>query len=154
MNRLLRVALFLSICATTPLLFAQHIKTPQVSPRAVVEETFGITDVSVTYHRPAVNNRRIFGGLVPYDVLWRAGANEPTQITFSTPVKVEGQDVPAGTYSLFLLPGQQQWTLVLSKFTGGWGTYSYDQSEDLLRVKLTPQPIEQTERLAYTFATF
>jgi len=151
-RRLLRLVLFLSICANTALLFAQpHIKTPQASPRAVVEETFGVTDVSVSYHRPSVNNRKIFGGLVPYDVLWRAGANEPTHITFSTPVKVEGQDVPAGTYSLFLMPGQQQWTLVLSKFTGGWGTYSYDPAEDLLRVKVTPQPIEMTERLAYTF---
>lgn len=152
-RRLFRLALFLSICANAALLFAQqpHIRTPQVSPAAVVQETFGVTDVSVSYHRPSVNHRKIFGGLVPYDVLWRAGANEPTHITFSTPVKVEGQDVPAGTYSLFLLPGQQEWTLVLSKFTGGWGTYSYDQSEDQLRVKVTPQPIEMTERLVYTF---
>jgi len=151
-RRVLRLALFLSICANAALLFAQpSIKVPQASPRAVVEETVGVTDVRVSYHRPAVNNRKIFGGLVPYDVLWRAGANQPTSITFSTPVKVEGQDVPAGTYSLFLIPGQQQWTVVLSKFTGGWGTYSYDQSEDLLRVKVTPQPIDMTERMAFTF---
>jgi len=151
-RRLLRLALFLSICSNAALLFAQpHIRVPQASPRAVVEETFGVTDVRVAYHRPSVKNRKVFGGLVPYDVIWRAGANEPTSITFSTPVKVEGQEVPAGTYSLFFIPGQQQWTLVLSKFTGGWGTYSYDPAEDLLRVKLTPQATEATERLAYTF---
>ena len=65
-----------------------------------------------------------------------------TTVTFSTPVKVEGQDVPAGTYSLYLIPGKDQWTVVLNRFTGGWGTYSYDQSEDLLRAKVTPQPAE------------
>jgi Protein of unknown function (DUF2911) len=150
-RRLLHLALFLSICANASLVLAQHIKTPQASPRAVVEETMGVTDIRVAYHRPAVNNRKIFGGLVPYDVIWRAGANQPTAITFSTPVKVEGQDVPAGTYSLFFIPGAQQWTLVLNKFTGGWGTYSYDQSEDLVRVKVTPQPVELTERMAFTF---
>lgn len=151
-RRLLHLALFLSICANAALVFAQpHIKTPQASPRAVVEETVGVTDIRVAYHRPAVNNRKIFGGLVPYDVIWRAGANQPTSITFSTPVKVEGQDVPAGTYSLFFIPGAQQWTLVLNRFTGGWGTYSYDQSEDLVRVKVTPQPVDMTERMGFTF---
>lgn len=151
-RRLLHLALFLSICANAALVFAQpHIKVPQASPRAVVEETMGVTDIRVAYHRPAVNNRKIFGGLVPYDVIWRAGANQPTSITFSTPVKVEGQDVPAGSYSLFFIPGAQQWTLVLNRFTGGWGTYSYDQSEDLVRVKVTPQPVDMTERMAFTF---
>jgi len=150
-RRLLRLALFLSICASSVLLFAQQLKVPQASPHAVVEETLGVTSISVDYHRPSVNNRKIFGGLVPYDVLWRAGANQPTHITFSTPVKVEGQDVAAGTYSLFFIPGQQQWTLVLSNFTGGWGTYSYDQSEDLVRAKVTPQPVDMTERMAFTF---
>jgi Uncharacterized protein conserved in bacteria len=148
-RRLPYLALFLSICASS--LFAQQLKVPQASPHAVVEETLGVTSISVDYHRPSVNNRKIFGGLVPYDVLWRAGANQPTHITFSTPVKVEGQDVPAGTYSLFFIPGQQQWTLVLSTFTGGWGTYSYDPSEDLVRVKVTPQPADMTERMAFTF---
>jgi hypothetical protein len=147
-RRLLYLALFLSLGGS---LFAQQLKVPQASPHAVVEETLGVTSISVDYHRPAVNNRKIFGGLVPYDVLWRAGANQPTHIMFSTPVKVEGQDVPAGTYSLFFIPGQQEWTLVLSKFTGGWGTYSYDQSEDLVRVKVTPQPADMTERMAFTF---
>jgi len=134
-----------------PLGAQSRFKTPQASPAATSEETFGITDVKVSYHRPAANGRKIFGGLVPYDVIWRAGANEPTLVTFSTPVKVEGQDVPAGTYSFFLIPSQQQWTVVLNKFTGGWGTYSYDQSEDLVRVKVTPQAGEMTERMAYTF---
>ena len=151
-RRLLRLALFLSVCTQASLLLAQpHIRVPQVSPHAEVQETFGVTDVRVSYHRPSVNNRKIFGGLVPYDVIWRAGANDPTTITFSTPVKVEGQDVPAGMYSFYFIPGKDQWTVVLNKFTGGWGTYSYDQAEDVIRAKVAAQPAEMQERLAYSF---
>lgn len=129
----------------------QHVQVPQTSPAAHVAETFGITEVSLDYHRPSVNSRRIFGGLVPYDVIWRAGANENTLITFSTPVKVEGQPLAAGTYSFFYIPGATQWTAVFNKFTGGWGTYSYDPAEDALRVNVTPQPAEPQERMAFTF---
>jgi len=127
------------------------IPMPDASQKASVAQTIGITDIEIRYHRPVVNNRKIFGGLVPYDVIWRAGANESTLISFTTPVKIEGQPLPAGKYSLFFIPGAQQWTLVLNKFTGGWGTYSYDQSEDLLRVKVTPQPVDMTERMAFAF---
>src|SRR5437867_1430711 len=128
------------------------LRLPEASPAATVGQTIGITDISITYHRPAVNKRKIFGGLVPYGVLWRAGANENTTISFSTPVKVEGQALPAGTYGLFMIPGQSQWTIVLSKFTGDWGTYNYDQSEDAARVTVTPQPMtDNQERMAFTF---
>jgi len=127
------------------------IPMPDVSQKAGVSQTIGITSIDIQYHRPSVNNRRIYGGLVPYDALWRAGANENTLISFSTPVKVEGQELPAGKYSLYFIAGQPQWTVVLNKFTGGWGTYSYDPSEDALRVKVTPQPAEMQEQLVYTF---
>jgi tetratricopeptide (TPR) repeat protein len=130
---------------------AQLLRIPQASPHARAEETFGITDVAIDYHRPAVNGRRIFGGLVPYGVLWRAGANENTLVSFSTPVNIEGQPLAAGTYSFFLLPGEKQWTAVFNRFTGGWGTYSYDAAEDVLRVVVTPQSGEKQERLLYTF---
>jgi TolA-binding protein len=128
------------------------LRLPEVSPAATVGQTIGITDIAITYHRPAVNKRKIWGGLVPYGVLWRAGANENSTISFSTPVKVEGQTLPAGTYGLFMIPGQSQWTVVLSKFTGDWGTYNYDQSEDVARVTVTPQAMaDNQERLAFTF---
>lgn len=144
----LAAALFLlaSSALAQPLL-----RVPDASPHARSDETFGITDVSVEYHRPAVNGRKIFGGLVPYDVIWRAGANQNTLISFSTPVSVEGQPLAAGTYSLFMIPGAQQWTVVFNKFTGGWGTYNYDQAEDVLRVKVAPQTADMQERLIYTF---
>lgn len=134
-------------------LFAQSaIRVPDASPAASVGQTIGITDVNVTYHRPAVNKRKIWGGLVPYGAMWRTGANENTTISFSTPVKVEGQPLPAGTYALYAIPGPTQWTMVFSKFTGDWGAYNYDPSEDALRVTVTPQTMaESQERLSYTF---
>jgi hypothetical protein len=128
------------------------IRMPDTSPAASAGQTIGVTDVNVTYHRPAVNKRRIWGGLVPYGTIWRTGANENTTISFSTPVKIEGQPLPAGTYGLFAIPGASQWTMVFSKFTGDWGGYNYDPAEDALRVTVTPQPVaESQERLAYTF---
>jgi tetratricopeptide (TPR) repeat protein len=99
-----------------------------------------------------VNKRKIGDGLVPYGVVWRAGANEGTTISFSTPVKVEGKPVDPGTYGLFMIPGASRWTVALSRFPGGWGTYSYDPSEDVARLEISPQPLaEAQERLAYTF---
>ena len=128
------------------------LRLPEVSPAATVGQTIGVTDIAITYHRPAVNKRRIFGGLVPYGVLWRAGANENTTISFSTPVKVEGQALPAGTYGLFMIPSPSQWTVVFSKFAGDWGAYNYDPSEDALRVTVTPQVMaDNQERLAFEF---
>lgn len=128
------------------------IRLPEASPAATAGQTVGVTDIAITYHRPAVNKRKIFGGLVPYGVLWRAGANENTTISFSTPVKIEGQPLSAGTYGFFLLPGPSQWTVIFSKFTGSWGTYNYDPAEDALRVTVTPQSLtDNQERLAYTF---
>ena len=128
------------------------LRVPDVSQKASVGETIGITDITINYHRPAVNARRIWGGLVPYGVVWRAGANESTTISFSTPVTIEGQMLPAGSYGLFMIPAQGQWTVIFSRFTGGWGAYNYDQSEDAARIMVTPQQAEtQQERLFYSF---
>jgi hypothetical protein len=128
------------------------IRLPEASPAATVSQTIGITDVNITYHRPAVSKRKIWNGLVPYGSPWRTGANENTMISFSTPVKIEGQTLPAGTYALYAIPAASQWTMIFSKFTGDWGVYNYDSSEDALRVTVTPQvSAESEERLAYTF---
>ncbi len=143
---LIALALFCSATA-----FAQSpIRLPDASQEAHVGQAIGVTDINISYHRPGVNGRHIFGGLVPYGVIWRTGANQSTTISFSTPVKVEGKDLPAGNYALFMIPSASQWTVVLSKFTGGWGTYSYDPLEDALRVNVTPAPAEMEERLQYT----
>jgi Flp pilus assembly protein TadD len=141
-----------ALCLSVPLFGQGPIKLPEASPAATVGQTIGITDVEVIYHRPAVNKRKIFGGLVPFDTIWRTGANENTTISFSTPVKVEGKDVPAGTYAFYAIPGTSQWTIVLSKFTGDWGVYNYDPAEDLARATVTPQAMNDSqERLSYSF---
>jgi hypothetical protein len=128
------------------------IRLPEQSPAAFAGQTIGVTDIEIRYHRPAMNKRKIFGGLVPYGVLWRAGANENTTISVSTPVKVEGKALPAGTYALYMLPAAGEWTVVFSRFADDWGTFNYDPSEDVLRVKVTPKPISEIqERLLYTF---
>ncbi|HET7433108.1 MAG TPA: DUF2911 domain-containing protein [Thermoanaerobaculia bacterium] len=149
-KRALLVVLF-AVCHVSVVFAQPHIRVPQASPHARVEETFGVTDVAVDYHRPSVKGRKIWGGLVPYDVIWRAGANEATQVSFSTPVTIEGQPLAAGTYALYVTAGQPQYTVTFSKFLGSWGTYGYDPSEDALKVQVTPQPAEMQERLAYEF---
>lgn len=148
-----------NIALATALLFValsalaqSPIRMPEASPAATVGQSIGVTDISIAYHRPAVNKRRIWGGLVPYGTIWRTGANENTTISVSTPVKIEGQALPAGTYALYAIPGPTQWTMVFSKFTGDWGQYNYDPAEDALRVNVTPQSVaEPQERLAFTF---
>jgi len=151
--KLRSIGVLLIVLFASTALFAQPaVRLPDVSPSATVGQTIGITDMSITYHRPAVNNRRIWNGLVRYGVVWRAGANENTTVSFSTPVKVEGQALPAGTYGLYMIPGPSQWTVIFSKFAGDWGAYNYDPAEDALRVNVTPQTTgDSVERLAYTF---
>ena len=125
---------------------AKKIDFPQASSGATVKERVGVTDVTVEYSRPNMKERKIFGGLVPYDAIWRTGANAATKITFSTDVKLGGTPVPAGSYALFTIPGQAEWTVILSKVTEEWGSYSYDQKDDQARVKVKPvtmaEPLE------------
>ena len=124
---------------------------PQASPAASVSQRIGLTDITITYHRPAVNNRKIWGELVPYDQVWRAGANENTTIELSSPATVGGKSVPAGTYGLHMLPGQKDWSVMLSSTNTAWGSFSYDEKEDALRVTVKPRPAEMQEALSYTF---
>lgn len=129
---------------------AAELALPLVSPGASVKAVIGKTDVVVEYHRPGVKGRQIWGGLVAYGEVWRLGAGEATTISLSTPVKIEGHEVPAGTYALFAIPGRDQWTLVLSKNAKQWGAYGYKQEEDLLRINVKPQSGPLTEWLLFT----
>ena len=142
-----------ALFAAAPLLFAQvpPLVLPAASPRAQVSQRVGLTDIDVTYHRPAVKGRKVWGGLVPYGKVWRAGADENTVVTFSTPVTVGGTTLPAGHYGLHMLPTDGDWTVIFSSQWQAWGSFSYDPKEDLARVKVTPLAAEPTERLAYTF---
>jgi hypothetical protein len=124
---------------------------PRQSQHARVMQRIGITDITVNYHRPLANGRQIWGKLVPYGQVWRAGANENTTITFSDPVTVEGQALDKGTYGLHMIPGENQWTVIFSKNSKDWGSFTYKQEEDALRVNVKPQTADAHDALAYDF---
>jgi hypothetical protein len=127
------------------------LELPDVSQLAHVKQRVGLTDIKISYHRPLVNGRKIWGGLVPLGEVWRAGANENTTVDFSSDVTVEGQALPKGTYGLHMIPTADTWTVIFSKMNTAWGSYTYDQKEDALRVTVKPRPTEMTEALDYVF---
>jgi tetratricopeptide (TPR) repeat protein len=130
---------------------APTLTMPDASPAAAVSQTVGLTNVTISYHRPAVNKREIWGKLVPYKEVWRAGANMNTTIAFSTPVTVGGKSLPAGTYGLHMIPTEKDWTIILSANFSNWGSFSYDEKQDVLRFAATPRPAPFEERLEYRF---
>ncbi len=117
---------------------AQQIQMPQASPAAKISQKIGLADVTVEYSRPSTKGRKIFGELVPYGEVWRAGANAATIITFSTDVTIEDRDVPAGSYALYAIPDKNQWTIILSKNTKLWGAVGYSKEDDLIRFDVKP----------------
>jgi hypothetical protein len=127
---------------------------PQPSPAATTKQTVGLTDITVVYSSPAVRGRKIWGDLVPFDELWRAGANACTKVTFSTAISIGGKPVAAGTYCLFLLPAKTGWTFVLNKDTSLWGTDGYKAESDVLRVPAAATAIPARERLAFEVLDF
>jgi hypothetical protein len=128
-----------------------QIKLPRVSQHAVVTQTVGLTDVTITYSRPGVKGRTLWGNLVPYDKVWRTGANEATEISFSDDVTINGQKLGKGTYSLHTVPNPDEWTIIFNSVADQWGSYSYDQTKDALRVKSKAQPAEFREWLTFDF---
>jgi hypothetical protein len=153
-----RKAVF-ALFATTLLLFvaaslqAQSftLDLPRDSQHAVLTQRIGITDIKVNYHRPVVKDRKIWGKVVPYGEVWRAGANENTTISFTDPVSVEGKPLDAGTYGLHMIPGESEWIVIFSKNSTSWGAFTYKQEEDALRVTVKPQATEFHEALTYDF---
>jgi len=139
-------ALCFAIVGLGQIAFAQSdLKTPDVSQAAEVKQRIALTDITVNYHRPLVNGRKIWGGLVPYGKVWRAGANENTTIEFSDNVSVEGKPLAKGLYGLHMIPNADSCTVIFSKTNTGWGSYSYDQKDDALRVDVKPKTLPQAE---------
>ncbi len=130
---------------------APQLQLPQPSPAASVSQTVGLTAIEIDYHRPLVRGRTVWGDLVPYGQVWRAGANENTTISFSTPVSVGGRALPAGAYGLHTIPAAGEWTVILSKNSGNWGSFRYEEKDDAVRFQAKPEAGPMTEALAYTF---
>jgi Protein of unknown function (DUF2911) len=146
-------AVCLAILAVGASVSAQSdLKLPDVSQAAEVKQRIALTDITINYHRPLVKGRKIWGALVPYGKVWRAGANENTTIEFSDPVSVEGKPLDKGSYGLHMIPNADSCTVIFSKTNTGWGSYSYDQKDDALRVDVKPRPLtENKEALEFDF---
>jgi len=155
-------ACLLVACAAAPALAQSTLRLPRPSQKASVMQTVGVTDVQITYSRPGVKGRKIWGdppagaaagtatlddgraraadaAVVPYGHVWRTGANEATLFRVTDDVLVNGQPLPAGSYSLHTIPGRDEWTIIFNKDDGQWGSFAYDEKKDALRVKAKPQ---------------
>ena len=133
--------LTLALLVTTAA-FAQEAKKP-LSPPAKASATLGGKQISIDYSAPSKRDRAIIGGLVPYGQVWRTGANAATTLTTATDLMIGTIHVPAGTYTLYTIPGEKEWTLIVNKQTGQWGT-KYDQAQDLGRTKMAVTPVKDT----------
>lgn len=143
--------LFLFIACTLPLLQAQGITIPRVSQQSTISQRVGISDISIIYHSPAVNGRKVWGTLVPFGQVWRTGANENTVITFSDDVKVEGKELAAGSYGLFMNPSADAVDIIFSSSTKNWGTVVPTPAEIVATVTVKPQTIPHQEWLSFDF---
>jgi len=128
----------------------QEFRPPRPSPDATVSQYVGITKITIDYSSPGVKGRKIWGELVPYGKIWRTGANEVTSISFSDPVKVNGNELPAGTYGFHTIPGENEWEIIFSKDTKVDDPMNYDEKKDALRIKVKPESNPFTERMAFT----
>jgi tetratricopeptide (TPR) repeat protein len=127
------------------------LNLPRDSQQSVITQRIGITDITINYHRPLVKGRTIWGKLVPYGQVWRAGANENTTIKFTDAVSIEGKPLEKGVYGLFMIPNENNWTVIFSKVHTAWGSFTYNEAEDALRITVKPQSSEMHEALSYDF---
>jgi len=142
---------FIAVAFAVTLGHAQSavLDLPRDSQHAKIIQRVGITDITINYHRPLVKGRKVWGGIVPYGQVWRAGANENTTIEFTDPVTVEGKPLAKGIYGLYMLPTENEWTIIFSKAAASWGSFTYKEAEDALRVTVKPRAAEMKEALAY-----
>jgi hypothetical protein len=132
--------------ATTAL---AQVRTPRPSPKASVMQNVGLTEITIQYSRPGVKGRTVWGSLVPYDKVWRTGANEATTIEFSEDVSINGQKLKKGLYSLHTIPNPNEWTVIFNSVAEQWGSYSYDEAKDALRVKVKPEKADFREWMGF-----
>lgn len=143
MKMTLKAALILALAVSVNTgLRAQGVKLPQPSTSQTITQNFGLGKITLSYSRPNTKGRKIFGAMEPYGTVWRTGANAATVITFTEPVKVGGQDLAAGEYALFTIPGKDEWTVIFNKDTKQWGAYEYKEAQDVLRIKVKPTKLK------------
>lgn len=155
MRKLLRFLPLAALVLATPLrIHGQYARLdlPRESQHGLVGQRIGTTDITIDYSRPSVKGRTIWGDVVPYDQVWRAGANENTTFTCTTDITVEGQALKAGTYGLHMIPTKNTWTIIFSNDHTAWGSFFYDQKKDALRATVTPHAGPMTEQVTYDFA--
>jgi Protein of unknown function (DUF2911) len=150
MMRIIFIILFAGVWLTA---FTQPspLNLPEESQEVFLQQHIGLSDISIRYHSPLTNNRKIFGGLVPYNTIWRAGANENTIISFSHDVLVENNLLKAGTYGLHMIPTETEWVIIFSTDNGAWGSYYYRASADALRINSLPTDAPSQNWLSYSF---
>jgi hypothetical protein len=144
-------SMLIACCCFSLKSYAQVPRIPEASSTQTIIQDFGLGKINVTYSRPNVKDRKIFGGIIPYGEVWRTGANAATTITFTEKVVIEGNPVPAGTYSLFSIPTKGEWTIILNKVVKQWGAYSYKQDQDFLRFTIKPIRVSE-KRETFTMA--
>ncbi len=144
--------LFLGLLALPAAARAQSdIGLPERSQEAMVQQRVGVVDITIKYHRPLVNGRKIWGGLVPYGEVWRTGADANTTFETSEPIAVEGKTLAKGVYGLHTIPTADSWTIIFSKVSNAWGSYTYKQDEDALRVTVKPTAAPMEEAMEFSF---
>jgi hypothetical protein len=137
------------IVSVMPAVAQRGDDTKRLSKNGKVEGTIDSVNVTLEYGRPKVKDRVIWGGLVPFDKVWRTGADEATTFAISKDVNVEGKPLPAGTYSLFTIPGEAEWTIIFNKVAKQWGAFRYDKDQDALRVNVKPAEAEHVEEMTF-----
>ncbi len=149
--RMAALAAVSTVLTLAPLVAQADLVLPRPSPKSNLVQQIGITDLTLSYSRPGVKGRAIWGALVPYDTPWRTGANEATTFTTTDPITVDGKALAAGTYSFFTIPTAGDWTVIFSRQQGQWGAYEYDPKEDAARVTVKPTAADPVEWMQFTF---
>lgn len=145
----LTVVIILAAAAAAPALAQRADDSKRLSKNGKTEAAIDGVDVVLEYGRPNVKGRQVWGGLVPYDQVWRTGANEATTISFSDDVTVNGEELGAGTYSLFTIPGKEKWEFIFNNVAEQWGAFSYNPDSDALRVSAKPAKAEHVESMKF-----
>lgn len=138
-----RLSFILLSALLTSGVYAQDLKLPALSPTSKLTQEFSTSNIEISYSRPSMRGRKIFGELVAFGNVWRTGANSATKIKFGEDVSVGGQAVKAGEYALYTIPGATEWEIILNKGVGNWGNAGYDKADDVARFKIAPKALDK-----------